>query len=151
MRAILQRVTTPANVIVNNEITGQINKGIVILLGIENEDSSDDLEWLARKICNMRIFNDQEGKMNLSINDINGGLLVISQFTLFASTKKGNRPSFLRSAKPSFAESMYEAFVTHIRNEYKLDVGTGVFGADMKVNFTNDGPVTIILDSKNKE
>lgn len=151
MRAILQRVISQAKVIVNHETTGQIDKGIVVLLGIEHDDTSEDITWLGRKICNMRIFNDEEGKMNLSINDFGGALLVISQFTLFASTKKGNRPSFLRSAKPDFAESIYENFVSHIRNEYKIEVETGIFGADMKLQFINDGPVTIMLDSKNKE
>lgn len=151
MRAILQRVLNPAVVRVNNTIEGKVEKGMVIFLGIEDADDKDDISWIARKICNMRIFSDSEDKMNLSLKDINGGLLVISQFTLYASTKKGNRPSYIRSAKPEFAENMYNKFINHVREEYDFKVETGIFGADMKVDFINDGPVTIMLDSKNKE
>jgi len=151
MRAILQRVLKPACVRIDEQINGKINKGLVIFLGIEETDTEEDINWVSRKICNMRIFNDSDAKMNLSLNDIDGELLIISQFTLYASTKKGNRPSFIRSAKPDFAEKMYNMFINHIEIEYKLKVETGIFGADMKVDFINDGPVTIILDSKNKE
>ena len=151
MRAILQRVTKPAEVKVNNSVTGKINKGLVVFLGVEQEDLQEDINWLARKIVNLRIFSDSEGKMNLSLIDIGGELLVISQFTLFASTKKGNRPSFIRSAKPDFAQKMYDIFIDYISTEYNVNVEKGVFGGDMKVDFINDGPVTIIMDSKNKE
>ncbi len=151
MRAVIQRTTETAEVRVDDKITGQIEKGLVIYLGIEEADTKEDIEWLARKISNLRIFSDEAGKMNLSVEDINGGLLVISQFTLFASTKKGNRPSYLRSAKPDYAVPMYDAFVKHLRQAYDLPVETGIFGADMQVRYINDGPVTIIIDTKNKE
>lgn len=151
MRAILQRVLKPASVHIDGQINGKIDKGLVIFLGIEESDSIEDINWVARKLCNMRIFNDTEGKMNLSLDDIDGELLIISQFTLYASTKKGNRPSFIRSAKPELAEKMYNMFIDHVKIEHKIKVETGIFGADMKVDFINDGPVTIILDSKNKE
>ena len=151
MRAVIQRTTESAVVSVDDKISGQIEKGLVIYLGIEAADTKEDIEWLARKICNLRIFSDEEGKMNLSVGDINGGLLIISQFTLFASTKKGNRPSYLRSAKPDYAVPKYEAFLKHLRQTYDLPVEAGIFGADMQVRYTNDGPVTIIIDTKNKE
>jgi len=151
MRAVIQRVLKGANVKVENEITGSITKGLMVLLGVEDTDTLEDIDWLARKIINMRIFSDENDKMNLSVQDIEGDLLVISQFTLFASTKKGNRPSFLRSAKPDFAKEMYESFVGHIKSNYPMQVETGIFAADMKVELVNDGPVTIIIDSKNKE
>jgi len=151
LRAIIQRVLSNAKVIVKGEITGQIEKGLVILLGVEETDTKEDISWLSKKIVNLRIFNDDNDKMNLSVKDINGALLVISQFTLFASTKKGNRPSFLRSAKPELANQMYEAFIAHIKSAHDIKVEPGMFGADMKVNFINDGPVTIIIDTKNKE
>ena len=141
----------PANVKVNGEICGEINKGLVIYLWVEDEDSDEDISWLARKIVNMRIFSDQEGKMNLSLQDIEGSILLISQFTLYASTKKGNRPSFIRSARAEFAEKMYERMKDHLISEHKIYTQSGIFGADMKVSYINDGPVTIIIDSKQKE
>jgi len=151
MRAVIQRVLKGARVKVDNSTTGSIEKGLLVLLGVEDSDTSDDIDWLARKIINMRIFGDEDGMMNLAIKDIEGDLLVISQFTLYASTKKGNRPSFIRSAKPDFAQEMYEGFIEHIRSNYSIKVETGIFAADMKVELINDGPVTIIIDSKNKE
>lgn len=150
MRAILQRVRH-AEVKVEGEICGKISKGLLILLGVESEDLEEDIDWLIRKILNMRIFSDEEGKMNLSIQDIEGQILVVSQFTLHASTKKGNRPSFIKAAKPDFAVPMYERFITNIQIESGLKVESGVFGADMKVSLLNDGPVTIWLDSKQRE
>ena len=151
MRAVIQRCMTTAQVEVDNQITGSIDKGLVVLLGIEDEDNFNDIEWLARKIMQLRIFSDLEGKMNLSVQDINGGVLVISQFTLHASTKKGNRPSFIKAAKPDYAEEMYLKFVDHLRNNYSCHVATGQFAAHMNVQLINDGPVTIIIDSKNPE
>lgn len=151
MRAVIQRTLLPANVSVNDEIIGKIGKGLIVYLGVEKEDDNTDIEWLARKIVNMRIFNDEQGKMNLSLEQIGGELLVISQFTLFASTKKGNRPSYLNSAEPIFAKEQYDLFVSHLKDNYNFRIGTGVFGGDMKVNYTNDGPVTIIIDTKNRE
>jgi len=151
MRAIIQRVSENAKVEVDNVITGKINKGLVILLGIEEADAQEDIIWLAKKIINMRIFNDGHGKMNNSLIDENGELLVISQFTLYASTKKGNRPSFIKSAKPETANRLYNDFINHIRSNYEVKVETGVFGGDMKVSLVNDGPVTIYIDSKEKE
>lgn len=151
MRAVIQRTLKPAEVKVDKEIKGKIEKGLVVYLGIEETDTIDDIIWLSKKIIQMRIFGDLDGKMNLSVNDINGGLLIISQFTLYASTKKGNRPSFIRSAKPDFALSLYDKFIDHISTAYSLDIQKGVFGADMKVSYINDGPVTIFMDSKNKE
>lgn len=133
-------------------VTGEISSGLVVYLGIEAADTAEDIAWLARKIVNMRIFSDEAGKMNLALGDIGGGLLVISQFTLFASTKKGNRPSYLRSAAPEFAQTIYNDFIAHIKKEQpQLDIATGIFAADMKVEYINDGPITIILDTKNKE
>ncbi len=150
MRAVIQRVKQ-ASVTVEGEITGSIKMGLLILLGIENADTSEDIEWLCRKISNMRIFNDENGVMNCSIKDAGGELLVVSQFTLHASTKKGNRPSYIKAAKPDFAIPMYEQFVKQINFISGLNTQTGIFGADMKVELLNDGPVTIIIDSKNKE
>lgn len=151
MRAVIQRTLLPAQVTVDNTVTGQIDKGLIVYLGIEEADTKEDIEWLARKITNLRIFSDEADKMNLSLENIGGGLLIISQFTLYASTKKGNRPSYLRSAKPDFANEMYESFIAHVNKTYSFPVGTGVFGADMHVQYTNHGPVTIIIDTKNKE
>ena len=151
LRAVIQRVLSPAKVEVNNEIVGQIDKGLVILLGIEPEDSNDDITWLAKKIVGLRIFNDNDDTMNLSVKDINGSLLIISQFTLYASTRKGNRPSYIKAAKPDIAKQLYKEFNTHIAHVHDIQVEEGIFGADMKVSFTNDGPVTIIIDSKVKE
>lgn len=148
MRAVIQRVNT-ASVSINQQIKASINKGLVLLVAFEAEDQSEDLEWLAQKIINLRIFADKAGKMNLSVQDIAGELLVVSQFTLFASTKKGNRPSFLRSAKPAIAIPLYEKFVALLST--KISTQTGTFGADMQINLCNDGPVTIIIDTKDKE
>lgn len=148
MRAVIQRVNT-ASVSINQQIKASINKGLVLLVAFEAEDQNEDLEWLAQKIINLRIFADKAGKMNLSVQDIAGELLVVSQFTLFASTKKGNRPSFLRSAKPAIAIPLYEKFVALLST--KISTQTGTFGADMQINLCNDGPVTIIIDTKDKE
>jgi D-tyrosyl-tRNA(Tyr) deacylase len=128
-----------------------MNHGLLILLGVEHEDTDDDIEYLVAKITSMRIFNDEEDKMNLCNEDVKGSYLVVSQFTLHASTKKGNRPSFIKAAKPQTANDLYELFVKKLQNSTAQDVKTGVFGADMKVTLINDGPVTIIMDSKNKE
>lgn len=150
MRAVLQRVSR-ASVTVDNEITGQIDKGFLVLLGVVPEDSKEDIDWLANKCMNMRVFSDEEGKMNLAIKDIAGKFLVVSQFTLHASTKKGNRPSFIKAARPDHAIPMYEQFCEVLHSASGLEVQRGVFGADMKVELLNDGPVTIIIDSKTRE
>ena len=150
MRVVLQRVSE-ASVEVSGHILGDIDSGVLILIGIENEDSSEDVDWLVKKISQLRIFNDEFGKMNLSIKDVNGSFLVISQFTLHASTKKGNRPSYIKAARPEIAIPLYEEFISKLSNESGADVECGEFGADMKVKLLNDGPVTIIIDSKNKE
>ena len=150
MRAVVQRVSK-ASVTVEGEIISKIGLGLLILLGVENEDAKGDIEWLSRKIVNLRIFNDEEGVMNKSLSDINGEAIVVSQFTLHASTKKGNRPSYLKAAKPEIAIPAYENFVERLEIDLGKKVGTGVFGADMKVELLNDGPVTITIDTKNKE
>ncbi|MCB0640187.1 MAG: D-tyrosyl-tRNA(Tyr) deacylase [Phaeodactylibacter sp.] len=150
MRVVIQRVSE-ASVKVEGQVSGAIEAGLLILLGVEAEDTAEDIQWLCKKISNLRIFNDEGGLMNLSIQDIQGAFLVVSQFTLHASTKKGNRPSYIKAAKPDFAEPMYEQFVETLRQESLLDVQTGVFGGDMKVALLNDGPVTILIDSKNRE
>lgn len=149
MKAVIQRVSQ-ASVKVDNEITGKISRGLLVLLGIENEDNEEDITWLSNKICSMRIFGDNEGKMNLSLKDVNGELLLISQFTLHASTKKGNRPSFIAAAKPDIAIPLYEKTIQQLEQAMGKKIATGIFGADMKVSLTNDGPVTIIIDTKNK-
>lgn len=150
MRTVLQRVTQ-ASVSIDNKINAAIKEGILILLGIEDTDTSEDIAWLCNKIVKMRIFNDQNGVMNLSLQDIQGEALVISQFTLHASTKKGNRPSYIKAAGSELAIPLYEEFVKGFEKSLGKKVGTGIFGADMKVSLLNDGPVTILLDSKNKE
>lgn len=150
MRAVIQR-TQSASVSVDQKITGSINQGLLVFLGIEDSDQLEDVKWLAAKIANMRIFKDEKQAMNLSLIDIKGQILVVSQFTLFASTKKGNRPSFMRSGKPTFANEMYEAFKKEIQTHLTTEVQSGIFAADMQVNLLNDGPVTIIIDTKNKE
>jgi D-tyrosyl-tRNA(Tyr) deacylase len=150
MRVILQRVTQ-ASVTIDGVVKSKIQKGILVLLGIEDVDSQEDIDWLCKKISQLRIFNDEQGVMNKSIIDINGSFLVISQFTLFASTKKGNRPSYIRAAKPEIAIPLYEAFIKTLQTTANLSVLTGTFGADMKVDLLNDGPVTIIIDSRNRE
>ena len=150
MRVIIQRVSE-ASVTVNQKIISKIGKGFMILLGIEHEDTEADILWLCKKIGNLRIFGDENGLMNISIKNINGSIIVISQFTLHASTKKGNRPSFIRAAKPNIAIPLYEKFVQQLAFTIEKPVLTGEFGADMKVALVNDGPVTIFIDSKNKE
>lgn len=150
MRAVIQRVSH-ASCTVNGEITGQIKQGFMVLLGIEDSDTDEDLTWLAQKIANMRIFSDENGLMNKSLEDIDGNILLISQFTLFAATKKGNRPGFTRSAKPDYAIPLYEKMIKELNNLTGKKIECGVFGADMKINLLNDGPVTIIIDTKAKE
>jgi len=150
MRVLLQRVSS-ASVTVDEKITGRIGPGLLILLGIEEADTIEDVEWLCGKISRLRIFGDDEGLMNRSVTDVDGGLLVVSQFTLYGSTKKGNRPSFIRSAKPPVAIPLYEKFVKTLAFVAAREVATGVFGADMKVALVNDGPVTIWMDSRNRE
>jgi D-tyrosyl-tRNA(Tyr) deacylase len=150
MRAVIQRVQH-ASVKVDEKITGSIQKGLLILLGIEDADQQEDIEWLSNKIVNLRIFDDEQGIMNLSVKDIEGELLLVSQFTLHASTKKGNRPSYIKASKPDFAIPMYEKMIVQLEAELNKKIQTGIFGADMKVELLNDGPVTIVIDSKNKE
>lgn len=150
MRIVIQRVSE-ASVKVDGAVTGAINNGLLLLLGIEDADTQEDIDWLCRKVINMRIFNDENGIMNLSVKDVKGAFLVVSQFTLHASIKKGNRPSYIKASKPDFAIPMYERFVKLLEVTSGLQVETGIFGADMKVSLTNDGPVTILIDSKNKE
>ena len=150
MRVFLQRVSK-AKVEVEGKCVGQISKGLLLLIGIEEEDTLEDIDWLCNKISKLRIFSDAEDKMNLSIQDINGQFLAISQFTLHASTKKGNRPSFIKAAKPSQALLHYQKFVERLKQISGLKVETGVFGANMQVELINDGPVSIWMDSKNKE
>jgi D-aminoacyl-tRNA deacylase len=150
MKAVIQRVSQ-ASVTIEEKLKASIDKGILILLGIEDADNVDDIEWLSAKISKLRIFNDDNGIMNLSIGEISGDVLLISQFTLHASTKKGNRPSYIKAAKPEIAIPLYEKFISHLEKEINKKIFTGEFGADMKVALINDGPVTIIIDSKNKE
>ena len=150
MRVVIQRVKE-ASVTIDAQIKSTITEGLLILVGVEDVDTDEDMKWLAAKIVNLRIFGDENGLMNRSVVDICGQLLVVSQFTLHASTKKGNRPSFLRAAKPDFAVPMYERFVEELRKLSNLTVLTGEFGADMKVALLNDGPVTICIDTRNKE
>jgi D-tyrosyl-tRNA(Tyr) deacylase len=150
MRAVIQRVTE-ATVRVDGKITGAIKEGLLILVGVEDADTQEDIDWLAKKIAGLRIFNDENGVMNRSVIEVQGGLLAVSQFTLMASTKKGNRPSYIRASKGEFAEPMYEKFCQTLQKESGIKVEKGIFGADMKVSLLNDGPVTIIMDTKNKE
>src|SRR6187397_1471689 len=150
MRAVIQRVSK-ASVTIDNKIYSRINNGLLVLLGIEDADTAEEIEWLSGKIVNLRIFNDDNGVMNVSVKDINGDILAVSQFTLHASTKKGNRPSYIKASKPEFAIPMYEKFVAQLNHDLGRKVHTGVFAADMKVDLCNDGPVTIIIDTKNKE
>lgn len=150
MRVVIQRVTD-ASVKVDGQITGVIKEGLLILVGIEDTDTQEDIEWLTKKISGLRIFNDENGVMNRSVMDVGGGLLAVSQFTLMASTKKGNRPSYIRASKGDFAQPMYENFCLSLEKESGIKVEKGIFGADMKVSLLNDGPVTIIMDTKNKE
>lgn len=150
MRVVIQRVKE-ASVGISGSVKSAIGQGMLILLGIEDTDTDEDINWLCNKIFNLRIFSDEAGAMNLSLQDSDGELLVISQFTLFASTKKGNRPSFLRSARPEFAIPLYEKFLLTLSQVAGREVKSGEFGADMKVSLLNDGPVTIVIDTKNKE
>ena len=150
MRAVIQRVSE-ASVKINGEIKGSIAKGLLVLLGIEEVDTNEDIEWLSGKMVRLRIFNDAEGVMNLSVQEIGGDILLISQFTLFASTKKGNRPSYIRAARPEVAISLYETFLQRLTQDLGKPIQTGEFGADMNVSLINDGPVTIQIDSKNRE
>lgn len=150
MRVVIQRVSE-ASVTINGNIKDSIDKGFMILVGFENEDNQEDIDWISKKICNLRVFDDANGVMNCSICDINGEILLISQFTLHAHTKKGNRPSYIAAAKPDIAIPLYECFIKTIERDLGKHIGTGEFGADMKVKLINDGPVTICIDSKNKE
>lgn len=150
MRTVIQRVTE-ASVEVENKICGKIGEGILLLIGIEEADNAEDIDWLCKKIVNMRIFDDENGIMNKSIIDIDGNILAISQFTLMAQTKKGNRPSYIRAAKPEISKPLYNEFCKKLSLELGKTVERGIFGADMKVSLLNDGPVTILMDTKNKE
>ena len=150
MRAVLQRVKR-ASVTVEGNITGAIEEGLLVLLGIEEADTLEDMNWLSSKLVNLRIFNDEQGVMNRSLLEVGGGLLLVSQFTLIAATKKGNRPSYSRAAPPAIAVPIYEKMIELLSAELGKPIQTGVFGADMKVDLLNDGPVTIIMDTKNKE
>jgi len=150
MRAVIQRVSK-ARVTIKETINGQIENGLLVLIGIEDADTDEDIEWLSARIVNLRIFNDEKGVMNISVKDISGNILLISQFTLHASTKKGNRPSYIRTSKPDIAIPLYEKMIKQLSIDLGNEIQTGVFGADMKVELLNDGPVTIVIDTKNKE
>ncbi|NLR61543.1 D-tyrosyl-tRNA(Tyr) deacylase [Chitinophaga polysaccharea] len=150
MRAVIQRVST-ASVTVEEAVTGQIQQGLLVLLGIEDADTQEDIQWLSSKIVNLRIFNDDNGVMNLSVKDIHGDILLVSQFTLHASTRKGNRPSYIRASKPDVAIPLYEKMIAQLEHDLGTTIQRGIFGADMKVLLLNDGPVTIIIDSHNRE
>ncbi|WP_348799803.1 D-aminoacyl-tRNA deacylase [Flavobacterium adhaerens] len=150
MKTVIQRVSE-ASVTVDGNKIANIQTGLLVLVGIEDADSQEDIDWLCQKICNLRIFGDDNDVMNLSVKDVDGDIIVVSQFTLHASTKKGNRPSYIKASKPDIAIPMYEKFVLQIGKELGKKVQTGIFGADMKVALLNDGPVTIVMDSKNKE
>lgn len=150
MRAVIQRVTS-ASVTINSVAKSQIKEGLLVFLGIEDGDSAEDIQWLSSKIVQLRIFNDDNGVMNISVKDKGGDILLISQFTLHASTRKGNRPSYIRAAKPDFALPVYEQMIGQLEKDMEKKIGTGEFQADMKVALLNDGPVTILIDTKNKE
>ena len=150
MRVVLQRVSE-ASVTIENTIVANINQGLVVLLGIEEDDTQEDISWLSAKISKIRIFSDENGLMNKSVQDINGDIILVSQFTLFASTKKGNRPGFTRSAKPEIAIPLYKLFIKQLESDLEKSIQTGEFGADMKMALINDGPVTICIDTKDKE
>ena len=150
MRVVVQRVSQ-SKVKVAGEVIGEINEGLMVLVSFVDEDNDTDLGWMTKKIINLRIFNDDEGKMNRSVQDVGGDILLISQFTLHGSTKKGNRPSFIKAAKPDFANFMYERFIKVLEQSLGKEIQTGEFGGDMKVSLVNDGPTTIIIDSKDKE
>jgi len=149
MKIIIQRVSE-ASVIIDKSVFSKINKGLLILLGIGYDDTIDDIIWLCNKVINLRIFQDENDKMNLSLNDVNGDIIVVSQFTLMASTKKGNRPSYIKAAKPEISIPLYNDFISQLEKLLSKKVGTGIFGADMKVQLINDGPVTIEINSKNR-
>ncbi|CAN5604523.1 D-aminoacyl-tRNA deacylase [soil metagenome] len=150
MRAVIQRVSE-ASVTVDGNITGSIHDGLLVLLGIEDADNEEDIQWLSSKIVNLRILNDADAVMNLSVKDSGGDILLVSQFTLHAATKKGNRPSYIKASKPDIAIPMYEKMIVKLEMDLGKKIHTGIFGADMKVGLLNDGPVTIIIDTKNKE
>ena len=150
MKAVIQRVSQ-ASVTIKGEITADIETGLLVLVGIEDADSKEDINWLVGKIISMRIFGDEKGVMNLSVQDVNGDVIVVSQFTLQASTKKGNRPSYIKASKPDIAIPLYEEFIAKLESEFGKKIQTGKFGTDMKVLLLNDGPVTIIIDSKNRD
>ena len=150
MRAVIQRVLN-ASVTIDGSVYSSIQQGLLVLLGIEDADNVSDIEWLSGKIVNLRIFNDEEGVMNRSLLDVGGDMLLVSQFTLHASTKKGNRPSYIRASKPPVAIPVYESMITCLQRDLQKEIKTGIFGADMKVELLNDGPVTIYIDSKNRE
>lgn len=150
MKTVIQRVSS-ASVTIDSKIAAEIQNGLLVLLGIEDADTQEDIDWLCQKIVNLRIFGDENDVMNLSVKDIDGEIIVVSQFTLHALTKKGNRPSYIKAAKPEIAIPLYENFVKKLENELGKKVQTGIFGADMKVSLLNEGPVTIVIDSKNKE
>ncbi|SKB68729.1 D-tyrosyl-tRNA(Tyr) deacylase [Sphingobacterium nematocida] len=150
MRAVIQRVTQ-ASCTVDEQITGIIGNGLLVLIGIEDEDTQEDMEWLSQKLVNLRIFGDEQGLMNKSVQDIEGNILLISQFTLFAQTKKGNRPSFIRAARPDKAKPMYIQMAQHLSSLLGKEVQVGIFGADMKIDLRNDGPVTIMMNTKDKD
>jgi D-tyrosyl-tRNA(Tyr) deacylase len=150
MRVVIQRVLE-ASVVVDEKVVGAIGNGLLVLLGIEDADTAEDITWLSNKITGLRLFDDAEGVMNLSVKDVEGDILLISQFTLLASTKKGNRPSYIKASKPPVAVPLYEQMIATLRNDLGKSIQTGIFGADMKVSLINNGPVTITIDSKNKE
>ncbi|MBL7761397.1 MAG: D-tyrosyl-tRNA(Tyr) deacylase [Sediminibacterium sp.] len=150
MRVVIQRVAS-ADVTINGVVNGAINRGLLVLVGIEEADGDEDISWLTNKMVNLRIFDDEAGVMNCSVKDIDGEILLISQFTLHASTKKGNRPSYIKAAKPDISIPLYEALIRQLAADLGKPVATGIFGADMKVRLLNDGPVTIVIDSKNRE
>ena len=150
MRVVIQRVSS-ASVCINNTVNGLIQKGLMILVGIEDADTIDDINWLSGKIVNLRIFNDSDGVMNCSVKEVDGDILLVSQFTLHASTKKGNRPSYINASKPPIAIPLYELLISSLHKELGKPIATGIFGADMQVSLVNDGPVTIVIDSKRKE
>ncbi len=150
MRIVIQRVSR-ASVTVENQIIGNIGQGLLVLLGVESEDNQEDIDWLSQKLINLRVFNDRNGVMNLSVKDIDGNIMIVSQFTLHASTKKGNRPSYIKAARPEIATHLYKKFIEKVEFDLGKKVTTGVFGAHMLLDFVNDGPVTILIDSKLKE
>lgn len=150
MKTVIQRVSS-ASVTIDSKVVADIQKGLLVLVGIEDADNQEDIDWLAAKIANIRIFGDENGVMNLSVKESNGDVIVVSQFTLHGNTKKGNRPSYIKASKPDVAIPLYESFVKCMEKQLGKKVQTGVFGADMKVSLLNDGPVTILIDSKNKE